>query len=110
MTTIRATCSTCGDVELKPAELRLTVCSLPEWSTYAFDCPRCHGEVKKPADEEVVALLVSGGVRAQQWHIPAEALEPHTGPQLSYDALLDFALWLDEHDQIAGDVRGVASA
>ena len=37
MTTIRATCPTCGDVELKPAELRLSVCTRPEWSTYAFE-------------------------------------------------------------------------
>src|SRR6476661_7750421 len=75
MTTIRATCPTCGDVELKPAELRLSVCTRPEWSTYAFTCPACTDEVKKPADEEVVALLISGGVVARPWHIPAEALE-----------------------------------
>ena len=94
MTTIKASCPTCGDVDLKPADLRLVVCTRTEWSTYAFDCPACTDEVKKPADEEIVALLVSGGVRAQQWHIPAEALEEHVGPALGYDDLLDFALWL----------------
>jgi hypothetical protein len=104
MTTIRATCPTCGDVELKPADLRLVVCSRTDWSSYAFDCPRCTDEVKKPADEEVVALLLSGGVQAQEWHIPAEALEDHQGPRISYDDLLDFALWLDGRDDVAAEV------
>lgn len=107
MTTIRATCPTCGDVELRPADLRLVVCSRSEWSTYAFDCPTCTDEVRKPADEEVVALLVSGGVRPTMWHIPLEALEEHDGPRLSYDELLDFALWLDGHDTVAAEVAAV---
>ncbi|MCU0265531.1 MAG: hypothetical protein MUC45_05335 [Actinomycetia bacterium] len=110
MTTIRATCPTCGDVELKPSDLRLVVCSRAEWSTYAFDCPACADEVKKPADEEVVALLVSGGVQAQTWHIPAEALEAHPGPALTYDDLLDFALWLDEHDALAAGITPAGRA
>jgi hypothetical protein len=110
MTTIRATCPTCGDVELKPADLRLSVCTRPEWSTYAFTCPTCTDEVKKPADEEVVALLISGGVVAHPWHIPAEALEAHDGPQLSYDDLLDFALLLDADDALAAAVQAVQRA
>ncbi len=110
MTTIRATCPTCGDVELKPADLRLQVCNRAEWSTYAFDCPTCADEVKKPADEEVVALLVSGGVVARSWHIPTEALEPHTGARITYDDLLDFVLWLEGHDSLAADVQLAGSA
>ena len=66
----------------EPAELGCVVCTRAEWSTYAFTAPTCTDEVKKPADEEVVALLISGGVRAQLWHIPAEALEPSVGPAL----------------------------
>ena len=83
---------------------RLLVCSRPEWSTYAFTCPTCTDEVKKP-DEEVVALLISGGVVAKPWHIPSEALETHPGPRLTYDDLLDFALWLDHHDTLAASVQ-----
>ncbi len=105
MTTIRATCPVCGDVELKPVELRLLVCSRPDWSSYAFTCPTCTDEVKKPADEEVVALLISGGVVAKPWHIPSEALEAKGGPALTYDDLLDFALWLDNHDALAANVQ-----
>ena len=101
MTTIKASCPVCGDVELTPDQLRLVVCTRSEWSYYAFCCTRCGDEVRKPADDEIVALLMSGGVAATPWHIPAEAMEEHTGAVISYDELLDFALWLDSHDLVA---------
>ena len=44
---------------------------------------------------------ISGGVPAQVWDLPGEALEEHTGPQLSYDDLLDFALHLGATDLLA---------
>ena len=77
-------------------------------TTIRATCPTCTDEVKKPADEEVVALLISGGVVARPWHIPAEALETKDGAPLSYDDLLDFALWLDAHDVLAADVQAAA--
>ena len=98
MTTIKASCPVCGDVELTPEEMRLVVCNRSEWSYYAFQCTRCTDEVRKPADSEIVALLKSGGVAVTPWHIPAEALEEHSGPVISYDEILDFALWLEQHD------------
>ena len=100
MTTIKASCPICGDVELKPAQLRLVVASVSARSYYAFVCTRCKDEVRKPADEEIVALLVSGGVKAERWEIPAEALEEHTGAALSYDELLDFALAMSKLDRL----------
>ena len=108
MTTIKASCSVCGDVSLTPTDVRLVVCSNETWSYYAFNCPECTDEVRKPADEEIIALLISGGVDAQQWHIPAEALEDHVGAPISYDELLDFALWLDGHDQLTAELAPMA--
>ena len=101
MTTIKTSCPVCGDVELTPAQMRLVVCSRSEWSFYAFNCGTCRDEIRKPADEEVVTLLVSGGVRAEQWVIPAEALEEHHGATITYDDVLDFALELDRIDRLA---------
>ncbi len=101
MTTIKASCPTCGEVELKPADLSLMVCSHAPLSYYAFCCPSCLDEVRKPADDHVVSLLVSGGVPATVWDVPAEALEPRTGPVLTYDDLLDFALHLGTTDLLA---------
>lgn len=101
MTTIKASCPTCGDVELTPADVSLMVCSHSSLSYYAFCCPTCAGTVRKPADDHVVSLLVSGGVPATAWDLPSEALELHGGPQLSYDDLLDFALQLGSTDLLA---------
>jgi hypothetical protein len=101
MTTIKASCPTCGDVELTAHQVRLVVCSVRSWSYYAFSCASCLEEIRKPAGRDVVALLISGGVLAEPWAVPAEALEPHDGPPLQYDDVLDFALWLDRADLVA---------
>ncbi len=101
VTTIKATCPTCGDVDLTPPDVRLTVAAAAGWATYTFRCSECHDNIEKPADEEVVALLSSADVAIDR--VPAEALEGHVGAPLSYDDVLDFALWLEQHDYVAGD-------
>lgn len=101
MTTIKTSCPVCGDVELTPEQMRLVVCTRSEWSFYSFVCTTCQDEVKKPADTEVVTLLSSGGVVAEHWVIPAEALEEHHGALITYDDVLDFALTLDRVDLLA---------
>ena len=101
MTTITASCPTCGDVELTSADVTLMVCNQATLSYYTFGCPTCQDDVRKPADDHVVSLLMSGGVRAVVWEVPNEALETHEGPALSYDDLLDFALYLAGTEHIA---------
>ena len=109
MTTIKASCPTCGEVELTPSQVSLMVCSHAPLSYYAFTCGTCLDEIRKPADDHVVSLLSSGGVPAQVWDVPGEALELHTGPRLSYDDLLDFALHLGTTDLLA-EVAGAPAA
>lgn len=108
MTTIKATCPRCGEVDLTPDDVALMVCTDSELSYYAFTCPACAELVRKPADEHIAWLLVSGGVSAQHWELPAEAREPKPGPRLGYDDLLDFALQLAADDLLA--VRAAAPA
>ena len=108
MTTIKASCPCCGDVELTPKQVRLVVCSVKSRSFYAFDCPTCKDEIRKPAGEDVVALLVSGGVPVERWVIPSEALEERTGPAISWDDVLDFALVLDSIDDLATVAGGTS--
>jgi hypothetical protein len=109
MTTIKASCPTCGEVELTPADVSLMVCSHAPLSYYAFTCDGCRVEIRKAADDHVVSLLVSGGVPATVWDLPAEVLEIKNGPALSYDDLLDFALLLGETDLLAGLVDRAAA-
>jgi hypothetical protein len=105
MCSIKASCPVCGDVELAPPQLRLVFCTRRDWSYYAFTCPMCCEEVLKPACEDVAALLLSGGVRVERWHVPAEACEEKTGPAITYDDVLDFALNLDRLDAEARALR-----
>jgi hypothetical protein len=101
VTTIKATCPSCGEVDLTAADVRLLVASQAALSYYGFTCPRCHSDVRKPADDHVISLLISGGVEATMWDIPAEVLEVHAGPALGYDDLLDFALLLGTDDLLS---------
>jgi hypothetical protein len=101
MTTIKASCPRCGEVELTAADMSLMVCTSAPLSYYAFRCPSCRDEVRKPADDHIISLLMSGGVKASVWEVPQEALEPRSGAALTYDDLLDFALQLGDHDYLA---------
>jgi predicted RNA-binding Zn-ribbon protein involved in translation (DUF1610 family) len=101
MTTIKASCPSCGEVELTNADITLMVCSHAPLSYYAFSCPTCTDEVRKHADDHVISLLMSGGVRPTVWEVPAEALEAHAGTRISYDDLLDFALLMADDDMLA---------
>ena len=98
MTTIKATCPTCGDVDLTPDDMRVTVAEEAGWSTYSFTCKTCAEPVTKPADDEIVRLLTGAGVRVRTVHVPGEFLQSQllnrTRPPLTEDDLLDFALWL----------------
>ena len=102
MTTIKATCPTCGEVDLKAHDILLRIGSPSGVNSYGFTCPDCGDFVEKPADDRVVRLLLSGGVVPVPVHIPAEAMEERLGPPLNYDDLLDFHVllqgddWLDE--------------
>lgn len=105
MTTIKATCPTCGEVSLTPDDIELRVDEgSADGSFYGFSCPRCAADVRKPADERVVRLLVSGGVPA----LPAAApvvrrrlADRFDGPRLTHDDLLDLHQALQDDAWIA---------
>jgi hypothetical protein len=101
MTIIKATCPSCGDVELSRDQVRLVVHPLADRSFYGFTCTRCGEPVRKPAGDEVVRLLTMGGVVAERIVVPAEALEQRTGPALTPDDVLDFAVWLAGASHVA---------
>jgi hypothetical protein len=98
VTTIRANCPSCGDVQLRAADLTVRVCSDDEQGSYCFQCPSCAQAVAKDASRRIVDLLVSSGVRMEVWRLPAELSEAHVGDPLSPDDLLDFHLLLGQDD------------
>ncbi|MGI9016596.1 MAG: hypothetical protein ACR2HR_05745 [Euzebya sp.] len=79
---------------LTPDDIELRVNSHNEaGSFYGFSCPRCDSDVRKPADERVVRLLVSGGVPAlpvKTGPVPVRLRDRFDHPALTPDDLLDF--------------------
>lgn len=98
MTTIKATCPQCGEVDLTADDILLRIGSVKITNTYGFSCPDCTEFVEKPADERIVRLLLSGGVMPILVHVPAEALETKQGPPLNYDDVLSFHELLERDD------------
>jgi len=104
--TVRASCPTCGDVEMTTREVQVQVCTATEQGTYSFVCPRCHLIVNKPAERRVVDLLVAAGVRQVNWDLPAELSEPKVGPPITYDDLLAFHFELESDDWLDNVIAG----
>ncbi|HWL65532.1 MAG TPA: hypothetical protein VNP73_06110 [Actinomycetota bacterium] len=97
MTTIKANCPKCGEIDLTADDILLRIGSVKESNTYGFSCPDCNEFVEKPADERIVRLLLSGGVMPMLVYVPAEALEAKEGPPIGYDDILAF------HELLEGD-------
>jgi hypothetical protein len=82
------------------------MCSATDDGTYSFLCPSCRLIVNKPAEQRVVELLVSAGVRVVNWDLPAELSEAKSGPAISYDDLLAFHFELDSDDWLEQVIAG----
>lgn len=95
MAIIRASCPSCGDVELTTRDVRVLLCSTTYESSYAFQCPQCRVAVSKPAEARVVDVLLASGISLSVWHMPAELDEPKNGPAITYDDLLEFHFQLN---------------
>lgn len=96
--TIKASCPTCGDVELTTRDVQVLLCATTNEGSYAFRCPSCRLAVSKPAEARVVDVLVASGVRLSVWQLPAELDEAHMGEPVSYDDLLEFHFELQRDD------------
>lgn len=90
MALIRATCSECGDVELRSRDLQVRICTDTGGGTYLFHCPICRMTEVKTADDQVVDILVAAGVRCVEWRLPSEMGERPIGEPISHDDVLDF--------------------
>jgi len=111
MTTIRTTCPRCGEVDMGPESILLSVRSNGREGSYRFTCPECEDAVEKRADRKIVALLVSAGVDVagrgtmtetdagpRQDELPIE--DPRgplpQGPAFSIDDVIDFHFKLED--------------
>ena len=85
MSTIRCACSHCGSVHVPASGVYVIVTA---WGpTYQFTCPFCEAVIVRACSPSIVALLVAHGCPSNR---PGELDEPHDGPALTPDDLLDF--------------------
>jgi hypothetical protein len=108
MTTIRTTCPRCGEVDMGPDAISLSVRSNGREGSYRFTCPSCEDAVEKRADRKIVALLVSAGVDIDpSGETPEAAPHPELfddegigsmdlGPPISADDLIEFHYLLED--------------
>ncbi len=89
MALIRATCSDCGDVELRSRDLRVRTCVDTSEATYLFRCPICRMIEVRAAEDHVVDVLLAAGVTSEDWLLPAELQEVHSGDSIDHDDVLD---------------------
>ena len=62
MTTIRTTCSDCGEIKLTVADVGLELAPGADGGDYRFDCPICGTTQRRPATPRVVSILLATGV------------------------------------------------
>jgi predicted RNA-binding Zn-ribbon protein involved in translation (DUF1610 family) len=111
MTTIRTTCPRCGEVDMSPESILLSIRDRAGEGSYRFSCPTCMNTIEKPADRKVVALLLSAGVELagegaeeleQQAPRAPESPERHRpGPPLTVDDLITFHFLLQNDQQFS---------
>ena len=101
MALIRATCSECGDVELRSRDLQVRICGDSGDGTYLFRCPGCRMTEVKNADDQVVDILAAAGVRCVEWLLPSELRERPGGDVITHDDVIDFHEILEGTDWFA---------
>jgi predicted RNA-binding Zn-ribbon protein involved in translation (DUF1610 family) len=97
-------CPECGDVELAADQLWLVLPTAGD-AHYDFYCPDCGELVREIAGPSAIAFLAPL-VAVEEMDVPAEALEPRSGPSLTMDDVLDFANDLSREDweaELLGD-------
>jgi predicted RNA-binding Zn-ribbon protein involved in translation (DUF1610 family) len=109
MTTIRTTCPRCGEVDMGPESILLSVRSNGREGSYRFTCPECEDAVEKRADRKIVALLVSAGVDIDR-NDEVAAMHPElfdvddpderdpgpSGPSFTADDVIEFHYLLED--------------
>lgn len=108
MTVIRTTCPRCGEVEMTPEAILLSLRSAAGDASYKFLCPTCLDPVEKRADQRIVALLVSAGVDLasppEQGEFEMDGGEPPAprsdAPVFTVDDVISFHFLLQDDEKL----------
>jgi len=107
MATIRTSCPGCGEVDLNPDAVMVSVDQETGEGSYKFTCPKCMEPVEKRADRRIVALLKSVGVGVVESlaEVEAPAPVPHPesppeGPAFTADDIINFHFMLEDEEAL----------
>jgi hypothetical protein len=93
---VRMTCPRCGPMVVDGGLLRCeTEPRPPSRGLCELDCPSCSQPILFSTAPAVMEALLEGGAKHPSGAVPFELLEPHAGPPLSWDDLLDFTVALE---------------
>lgn len=81
MTTIKTTCTRCGDIHLTPGDVALELRPDGREGDYCFKCPRCTSEQRRHANSRVVSVLLATGVQF-------EVIDPDPITETEIDAFI----------------------
>jgi hypothetical protein len=98
---VRVVCPGCGPLVVPAAEIRCEVETVGDKGLCELSCPVCSAVLLVRVQAPQVAVMRDGGAGHMTGSIPFELLEPHSGPPLSWDDLLDFKLALDGGEPFA---------
>ena len=102
---VRTRCPWCGRVEVLASELTCSGAGPgDDRGLCQFTRPECARRVFVTLSPSDVALLWAEG--AGEGRLPLELLEPHRGPPLTWDDLLDFHFTIDEFRPTPSDHPG----
>ena len=109
---IIVSCQDCGQTRVAIDEVTVRNClDDAQWS-YRFTCNECGRPSVEPTSESRARDALELGVALEAWRYPAELAEPHAGPPLELDDLLELhrALvapdWFDALVQSGGTEQG----
>ena len=106
MTTILATCPTCGDVCLTPGDL--SVRQDDETTEYRFSCHFCDRVIRKEADTALVEALLRVGVPFER--DVAHRFHPSYVPPIDESEVQAFCARLDDEAWLGRFFRGEEAA
>ena len=104
MATIRASCETCGDVQLTTSDVTVRMCVSTDVGEYRFECPACDDLVVRHAEQRTIDLLLAAGVEFVTWALPAELFEVRQGAPICHDDLIDFHTFLENDEALANQL------
>ena len=101
---VRVVCPGCGPLVVPAADLCCEIEAEGGKGLCELRCPVCSTTLVVRAAAAAVETMRDGGAGHMTGSVPFELLEPHTGPPLSWDDLLDFKLALDAGGPFTSEV------